>query len=96
LIEPPTDAEPAPIEKPEPLPTRFLIDTKLDPARYGKQIKSYVEDMAKVLMSNYPTAETSIRLTIKISVPEGIAKDVQDDIESNCRDVGLTDFRFTR
>ena len=96
-LEPPiTRDEMPPLPKPDPLPKNFSMEAKLDNIRYGRQMKNLVDDVAGLLMSEYPNAQTSIRVTIKVSVPDGVSKDMQDIIKDNCSKFGVTDFRFER
>ena len=38
---------------------------------------------------NLPNAETSIRVIIDISVPEGVPQDLKETVEKNCADFGI-------
>ena len=60
----------------------------LDNVRFSREIKNYVDEIASYLM-NLPNAETSIRVIIDISVPEGVPQDLKETVEKNCADFGI-------
>lgn len=77
--------EPTP---PRPLSKHFSMDAKLDNERYSREIKNYVDEIASHLM-NLPNAETSIRITVDISVPEGVPQNLEELVEKICADFGI-------
>ena len=69
------------------------MSAELDNTRYGKDIKRCVEEIASLLMT-LPAAEMSIRLTIDVTVPDGVDSEMQGIVAGNCRDQNITNFRF--
>lgn len=93
----PTPSPPDPTPKPEikPLPKNFSMDVELDKVRYAREIKIFMEEIISHMM-NLPDAETSIHLSIKIAIPEGVSDDVKDLVEANCSylKIGKENFHF--
>ena len=108
-VEPEPEPEPEPeeiIRQPEPeivdeqpevkanpLPKNFSLNKQLDAYRYGKEVGNCMKKVASILM-NLPNAQASIKLSVKISVPDGVSKDYQELVENACRECEVTDFRF--
>lgn len=88
------DDTPPPPPPPKPkLPKHFSMDVELDNARPDKSFKDCIDEVASRLM-NLPSIDTSIRLVINISVPDGVPKDIKEDIEANCRDLKIENYHF--
>ncbi len=87
--------EPTPSPQSIPLPTHFSMDVELNTLRYAKDFKTYIEEVASYLM-NLPNVETSIRLVINISIPEGVPLDLKDIVTENCQNlrIGAEYFHF--
>lgn len=84
------------IDKPDlppPLPTHFAMDVELDSVRYNKDIKNYIGEVASYLM-NLPSAKTSIRVAINITVPDGVPADIQEIVEANCLELKIAAENF--
>ncbi|MBR4384558.1 MAG: hypothetical protein IKP64_13495, partial [Selenomonadaceae bacterium] len=94
IFEPPEDIQP-PTPEEEPLPTKFVMDTVLDNIRLRNHFKKYDEEVISHLMT-LPNAQVEIRLSVKVSMPDGIPKDTCDTVESNCRDMKAEYFQFER
>ena len=81
-------------EPPPPKLTKhFSMDVKPDKKHYIREVRNYIEEVSSHLM-NLPGAETSIRLVINISVPEGISDDTKEMVSANCRDLRIENFNF--
>ncbi|MBQ7628656.1 MAG: hypothetical protein IJS81_00355, partial [Selenomonadaceae bacterium] len=91
----PPEIKPKPEIKPPPLPTNFSMSVELDKENYVRNIKKYISEVASMMM-NLPNAETSIRLSVEISVPAGISESVQEIVTANCHDlkIGKDKFHF--
>ena len=92
-VEPPVKPPVKPPVEPPPLPKKFSMNAELDNTRYGKDIKRCVEEIASLLMT-LPAAEMSIRLTIDVTVPDGVDSEMQGIVADNCRGQNITNFRF--
>ena len=89
------DETPTPQPQPEveTLPTKFIMDTALDNTRIKKNFNACFEEIIS-LMTKLPNAQTEVRISVNISVPEGIPKNIRDEVESNCRRNEVTDAYF--
>ncbi len=84
-----------PPSKPNPLPTHFSMDVELDIVRYARELKNYIDEIASYLM-NLPNVETSIRVAIDISIPEGVPVELEEIVTENCHvlRIGAEHFHF--
>lgn len=89
-IQPATETSPPEVEV---LPTRFIMDTELDAGRMDKIFTSCKKEIIDNFI-NLPDVKISVRLFVKIDVPEGISKTTKEIIESNCRDLKIDHFHF--
>ena len=71
-----------------PLPKHFYMDAELNTVRYSKELKKYIDEIAYHLI-DLPNAKTSIRVTIDISVPDGVPQYLKEIVEGNCADLGI-------
>lgn len=81
------------IPKVETLSKYFSLNTELDKTRLARSFNSYIEEVAAHLM-NLPDAETSIKLYITVSVPEGIPAKTKEMVSANCRSLKAESFCF--
>ena len=84
IIEPP---------KSPPLSTRFYMDTKLESSRYTSQIKKYMDEIIS-LLENEPDIDISIKFSVDISLPNGVPKEIQENILANCQMLKIDQFGF--
>lgn len=92
-----SDKTPSPKPKPkhevETLSKYFSLNVELDKTRLTKSFNSYIEEVAANLMS-LPDAETSIKLSISVFVPEGIPAERKEIVSENCSSLKVKDFYF--
>ena len=90
IVNPPP---PPPDPEVETLSKYFSMTVELDKTRLVKSFNDYIEEIAKNLM-NLPDAETSLKLSITVSVPEGIPAENKDTVIANCHSLKAKDFYF--
>ena len=88
-----TPPPPPPDHEVETLSKYFSMTVELDKTRLVKSFNDYIEEIAKNLM-NLPDAETSLKLSITVSVPEGIPAENKDTVIANCHSLKAKDFYF--
>lgn len=81
------------IEKPDPLSTHFSLVAEIDSSRYKKELGNYIEDIASIMM-NLPNANTSIKVTISIDVPDGIPIQKKKEVLANCKGLKIPEENF--
>lgn len=94
-------SEPAPMDSPstkpeeqaETLPKKFFMDVELDKARTVKHFKDCIDEVVDYLV-NLPDASVSIHLSVEVSAPKGIPKDLKKVVSENCRSIKVESFHF--
>lgn len=77
----------------EILPTEFHMDTYLDTTRLTRDFNNCISEIYSHL-ATLPGSAGSVHISINISVPDGISKDAQGDVESNCQTLKVKSFHF--
>ena len=85
--------EKTPPPEEEPLPKSFFMNVELDKSRIVKEINKYNSEILSQLI-NLPDAEISVHFSVKISVPDGIAPDLEETVKANCRVLRVDNFGF--
>ena len=85
---------PEPEKNSPPPPAKyFTMDAELDNVRYAGSLKKYVDEVVS-LLKDLPSAETSMRVVINISIPEGVPDEIKDIVIANCRDLKISEDNF--
>lgn len=77
----------------EVLPTKFYMDAYLDTSRLNKSFDKYIDEIYNHL-SKLSGFESSVHIAIKVSVPDGIPKNKQETVKSNCDALKVKSFHF--